>query len=146
MEYKYIDSYYAKERYQVDTVYLSDYLVTDKRYILTMVDHLSKYGWIVVISDKKAANILRAIKLCLVTHGKHESFHTDNGSEFVNVNLKTYLEKSGIHRIRGSPYHPQIQRAVEAFSRTVQNFLFQAKDMKRNNFELEDSIIDLCFI
>ena len=101
MEYKYIDSYYAKERYQVDTVYLSDYLVIDKRYILTMVDHLSKYGWIVVMSDKKAANVLRAIKLCLVTHGKPESFHTDNGSEFVNVNLKTYLEKSGIHRIRG---------------------------------------------
>ena len=66
MEYKYIDSYYAKERYQVDMVYLSDYLVIDKRYILTMVDHLSKYGWIVVMSDKKAANVLRAIKLCLL--------------------------------------------------------------------------------
>ena len=99
MAYKYIDSYYTKERYQVDTVYLSDYLVTDKRYILTIVDHFSKYGWIVVMSDKKASNVLRAIKLCLVTHGKPESLHTDNGSEFVNVNLKTYLEISGIHRI-----------------------------------------------
>ena len=37
--------------------------------------------------------------MSFVTHGKPESFHTDNGSEFVNVNLKTYLEKSGIHRI-----------------------------------------------
>ena len=28
--YKHIDSYYPKERYQVDTMYLSDYLITDK--------------------------------------------------------------------------------------------------------------------
>ena len=65
-------------------MYLSDYLVTDKRYILTMIEHFSKYGWIVVMSDKKAATVLRAIKICLATNGKPESFHTDNGSEFVN--------------------------------------------------------------
>ena len=65
-------------------MYLSDYLVTDKRYILTMIEHFSKYGWIVVMSDKKAATVLRAIKICLATNGKPESFHTNNGSEFVN--------------------------------------------------------------
>ena len=91
MAYKHIDRYYPKERYQADTVYLSDYLVTYKRYILTMVDHFSKYGWIVVMSDKKAVTVLRAIKLCFVTYGKPESFRTDNGSEFVNETLKTYL-------------------------------------------------------
>ena len=94
-----------------------------------MVDHFSKYGWIVMMSDKKAATLLRAIKLCLVIHGKPESFHTDNGFEFINETLKTYLEKSGIYHIRGLPYHPQSQEAVEAFNRTVQNFLYLAKDM-----------------
>ena len=92
MAYKHIDSYHPKERYQADTMYLSDYLVTDKRYILTMVDNFSKYGWIVVMSDKKAATVLSAIKLCFVTHGKYESLHTDNGFEFVNETFKTYLE------------------------------------------------------
>ena len=66
MAYKHIDSYYLKERYQADTVYLSNYLVADKKYILTIVDHFPKYCWIVVMSDKKAATVLRAIKLCLV--------------------------------------------------------------------------------
>ena len=42
------------------------------------------------MSDKKAVTGLRAIKLCLVTHGKYENFYTENGSEFVNENLKTY--------------------------------------------------------
>ena len=104
-------------------MYLSDYLVTDQIYILTIVDHFSKYGWIVVMSDKKSVTVLRTIKLCFVTHGKPESFHTDNGSEFVNETLKAYLEKLRIHHIRGSLYHPQSQGIVEAFNRTVQNFL-----------------------
>ena len=33
MENKHIDSYYPKEKYKADTVYLSGYLVTDKIYI-----------------------------------------------------------------------------------------------------------------
>ena len=60
MAYKHIDSYYPKERYQADTVYLSDYLVTDKRYIFNMVDHFSKYGWIVMISHKKSCYCIKS--------------------------------------------------------------------------------------
>ena len=53
MTYKHIDSYYPKESYQADMVYLSDYLVTDKRYILTMVDHFSNMtGYLWCLSKK----------------------------------------------------------------------------------------------
>ena len=46
--YKHIDSYYSKEKYQTDTMYRSDYLVSNRRYLLMMIDYFSKYGWIVV--------------------------------------------------------------------------------------------------
>ena len=78
------------------------------------------------MADIKAATVLRAIILCLITHRKPEIFHTDNGSGFVNENLKTYLEKSWIHHIRGSPYHPQSQGVVEAFNQTVHNFFISS--------------------
>ena len=117
--YKHIDSYYPKERYQADTAYLSDYLVSDKRYLLTMIDHFNKYGLIVVLLDKSATTVLRAIKSCIATQSKPESLQTDNGSEFFNEELKMYLTKNKIHHIHGSPYHPQSQGAVEAFNRTV---------------------------
>ena len=107
-----------------------------------MIDHFSKYGWIVVLSDKSATTVLRAIKACIATHGKPESLQTENGSEFVNKELKMYLSKNRIHHIRGSPYHPQSQGAVEAFNRTVQNYLYLAKDMNEDEFILEDSILD----
>ena len=107
-----------------------------------MIDHFSKYGWIAVLSDKSATIVLRAIKACIATHGKPEYLQTDNGSEFVNEELKMYLSKNRIHHIRGSPYHPQSQGAVEAFNRTVQNYLYLAKDMNEDEFILEDSILD----
>ena len=53
MTYKHKDSYYLKDKYQTDMVYQSDYLVTDKSFFFkTMIDHFSKYNWIVVMSDK----------------------------------------------------------------------------------------------
>ena len=44
---QYIESHRAKERYQADTVFLSDYLVrnTSQMYLLTIVDHFSKFGY-----------------------------------------------------------------------------------------------------
>ena len=45
-------------------------IVSDKRYLLTIINHFSKYGWIDVLSDKSATAVLRAIKECIETHGK----------------------------------------------------------------------------
>ena len=36
-----IDNYYPKERYQADTVNLSECLVSDKRYLLTKIDNFT---------------------------------------------------------------------------------------------------------
>ena len=100
-------------------MFLSNYLVSLKRILLTIIDHFSKYGWIVVLSDSSATSVLRAIKACIATPGKPESLQTSNGSEFVNEELKMYLRKNRIHHIRGFPYHSQSQGVVETFNRTV---------------------------
>ena len=84
-----------------------------------MIDNFSKYGWIVVLSDKSTTTVLRAIKACIATHGKPESSQTDNGSEFINEELMMYLRKNRIHHIRGFLYHPQSQGSVKAFNRTI---------------------------
>ena len=109
-----------------------------------MIDHFSKYGWIVVLSHKSAITELIARKACIATHGKPESLQTDNGSKFVNEELKMYLSKNRIHHIRGFPYH-QSQVAVEdliELYRTVQNYLYLAKDINEKEFIIEDLILD----
>ena len=92
-----------------------------------------------------ATTVLRAIKACIATHSKPKSLQTDNGTEFVKWKLKMYLSKNRIHHIRDSPYHPQSQGAVEAFNRTVQNYLYLVKDVNEDQFILEDSILDFLF-
>ena len=66
--------------------------------------------------------------------------HTDNGKEFDNKQLRDYLEEKGIEYRKGRPYNPRSQGSVEAFNRTIHNFLIRAKDMKGNNFNLEESV------
>ena len=53
-----------------------------------------------------------------------------------------FLSKNRILHIRGSSYYPQSQGAVEAFNRTVPNYLYLAKDMNEDEFILEESILD----
>ena len=60
---KHIDSSMSKERYQADTGLLSNYVTSDGyKYLFTMVNHFTKYGWIETLKDKTAIIILRAFK------------------------------------------------------------------------------------
>ena len=66
--------------------------------------------------------------------------HTDNGAEFKNKLIKSYWEGKGIYFVNGTPGHLQSQGAIEAFNKTVQNFLILAKDAQKDKFNLEHSI------
>ena len=68
--------------------------------------------------------------------------HTDNRAEFKYKLIKSYWEGIGIYYVNGTPGHPQSQGAIEAFNKTVQNFLILAKDARKDKFNLEHSIAD----
>ena len=60
---KHIDCSMPKERYQADTVQLSKHVMSDNyKYLLTMIDYFTKYGWIVSLKDKTSQTILRAFR------------------------------------------------------------------------------------
>ena len=115
---KHINSSYPKERFQVDMIYLTDMLINspDERYLLSIVDHFSKYGWVVILPNKKSNTVLKAIGECLKITGKPTILQSDNDGEFNNELLKNFLEHNNIQYVRGSPYHPQSQGAVESFN------------------------------
>ena len=68
--------------------------------------------------------------------------HTDNGAEFTNKLIKSYREGKEIYFANGTPGHSQSHGAIEAFNKTVQNFLILAKDAQKDKFNLEHSIDD----
>ena len=72
-----------------------------------MVDHFTKYGWIVPLKDKKAENILIAFKKWVTTHNVPLSLQTDNGTEFKNSLLTEFCKQMKIKQIFGTPYNPE---------------------------------------
>ena len=76
------------ERYQADTVELDlDSRKTNNHvypYLLTIVDHFSKYGFTYAIQDKKKAETIRNYMDQVFVIGEPQMLHTDNGKEFVN--------------------------------------------------------------
>ena len=124
---KYIKSSSWYERYQADTVELDSRITEDNKYsyLFTIVDHFSKYGFAYPIKDKKAETIRDHIAQAFII-GDPSMLHTDNGKEFVNNTLSSWLENRGIRQVLGGKYHPQSQGAVESFNKTIQRFLNEA--------------------
>ena len=42
-----IKSDYSRQRYQADTVNLANYISNDTGYLITMVNHFTKFGWVI---------------------------------------------------------------------------------------------------
>ena len=114
----------------------------DYKYLFTMVDHFTKYGWIIPLKDKASLTVLRAFKKWITTHNTQMILQTDNGAEFKNKIISQFCSERNVQQIYGVPHNPQHQGAVEAFNRTVQDFLTLAKDEQMDSHNLEDSIAD----
>ena len=69
--------------------------------------------------------------------------HTDKEIKFKSKLIKSYWEGKGIYFVNGAPGHHQSQGAIEAFNKTVQNFLILANHAQKDKFNLEHSIADV---
>ena len=56
----------------------------DYKCLFTMVDHFTKYGWIVPLKDKTSLTVLKVFRKWITTHNTPMILQTDNGEEFKN--------------------------------------------------------------
>jgi transposase InsO family protein len=93
-----------------------------RRYFLLLIDNLSRYMWVVVLSSKgQAADAIRRAKgaaeaecgrkLCVL--------RTDNGGEFTAAEFASYCMDEGVQRHYSAPYSPQQNDVVERRNQTV---------------------------
>ena len=65
------------------------------KYLLTVIDVFSRYGWIVLLKTKTGKEVAQAFrKLFLAGHPSH--LWTDKGTEFYNQQLKHVLEANNV--------------------------------------------------
>ena len=93
-----------------------------EKYILSMLDEKSKIGVAKPLMRKSdtASTVINGLKyLERQTGNKIKCVRSDRGKEFLNEELRTFLNSSGIKQETSAPYTPQQNGNAERFNRTI---------------------------
>jgi hypothetical protein len=93
-----------------------------RHYFLLLVDDLSHYMWVVVLSNKgEAADTIRRAQAAAEAEcgSKLRVLRTDNGGEFTMAEFTSYCADEGVQRHYSVSYSPQQNGVVERRNQTV---------------------------
>jgi transposase InsO family protein len=91
-------------------------------YFLLLIDDLSHYMWIVVLSSKgEAADAIRHVQAATEAEcsRKLHVLRTDNNGEFMAVEFASYCTDEGVQRHYSTPYNPQQNDIIERRNQVV---------------------------
>lgn len=113
------------EQWQADLVEMREFSSQNKsiNYILTVVDILSKYAWVVPLKDK-TANSHKVAFQSIFKQRKPSKLQTDQGKEFVNSVDQKYLEDEEVHFFTAKNEDTKCS-IVERFNRTLKSKMFK---------------------
>ncbi|GJS75399.1 retrovirus-related pol polyprotein from transposon TNT 1-94 [Tanacetum coccineum] len=96
--------------------------INGKKYILVIVDDYSRFTWVKFLrtKDEIPEVIIKILKQAQVSlQAMVRYLHTDNGTEFVNQTLRSYIEDVGITHQTSVARTPQQNGVVERRNRTL---------------------------
>lgn len=93
------------------------------KYILTIVDTLSKFAWVVPLKDKRGETTAAAFTRVFKQGRTPRNIRTDSGSEFQNKTVASVFKKYSVNHFiaRNQPK----AAIVERFNRTLKNKMFK---------------------
>ena len=125
--------------YGIDKIWAADLVEIQKfskwnkgiKYLLTVIDVFSKYGWIKPLKDKKTESVSSAFdEIFKKSKRKPEMLWTDKGSEFVSKHFKEFLKKNKIKL-----YHTENEEKssiVERWNKTMKNKMWKMFSANNN--------------
>ncbi|XP_068690215.1 uncharacterized protein [Montipora foliosa] len=93
------------------------------KYLLTCIDVLSKYAWVVRLKSKTGASLVVAFESIFQEGRKAEKLQTDAGAEFKNKTFQTFLKKENVHHF--VTYNETKAQVVERFNRTLKQLMWR---------------------
>ena len=115
------------------------------KYLLTVIDVFSKYGWIVALKDKKTESVSLAFDIIFEkSKRKPEKLWTDKGSEFMSKHFKEFLKNNNI-----TLYHTENEEKssiVERWTKTMKNKMWKMFSANNNTvyWDKLDKLVDDC--
>ncbi len=95
------------------------------RYLLTVIDVLSKYAWVEALKDKTGKTVAEAFaKILKRAKGrKPQKLQTDDGKEFYNKTFTALMKREGIHHL--STAGDTKASTVERLNRTLKERMYR---------------------
>ena len=132
------------QRWAIDLIELERYEKQNKnyRYILTVIDHFSRYVWARPLKKKTSEDVRNAMEDICQTAGVYPHIlQRDNGGEFAGQ-LTTWLNNHDIKGITTLSYSPQSNGLIENFNNQMRKMLREL--MIRNNNLIWYNQLNLC--
>ena len=95
------------------------------RFLLCVIDIISKYAWVVPLKDKKGISIAKAFQIILKQSNsrKPNKIWVDKGSEFYNASFKKWLQDNDI--VMYSAHNEGKSVVAERFIRTLKSKIYK---------------------
>jgi len=107
----------------------------NKIYILTFIDHFTKWADAVPIANKEAETVARALVTQIFSKiGVVLQLLSDCGREFDNALMAALCNLLGIHKLRTTPYKPSTNASVERLHRSMNAMIAKCVDDNQRNW------------
>lgn len=113
--------------------------------LLTFVERFSRYAVSMVIKDKSAYTVSRAIEeFCIKYKGCVDSVTCDRGSEFIALRTRQILNKNGVKYYFAHAYSPYERGSNENFNKLLREYYPKKTDFaKVSQSELNESVMGI---
>lgn len=113
------------EKWELDST-PADIMLTDGRYnLIGAIDVYSRRVKLLVSKSSTAASVSKLMRDCLMEWGVPAMVKTDNGADYVSVQMKTAFQSLGIEQNISAPFSPWEKPHIERFFRTFSHGLLE---------------------
>lgn len=116
------------------------YVTTPRKnkYLLTFVDHLTRYVEVFPIPDQTAETIARVYATQIVTrHGAGSKLITDQGRAFMSEFFKETCKVLGVRKVHTSSYHSMANGLTERFNKSLHSGLSHYVNATNTNWDIQ---------
>jgi hypothetical protein len=93
--------------------------IDNKMYIITIIDHYSKYLEAIPVPNIKSQTVIKVLDDYFSKFGISKIVLSDNGSNFTSQELEKYFKDMNIEHRKSSVYYPQSNGLIERVHRTL---------------------------